>query len=354
MKRSLIYELRRISLPLCIFTAIASAIFAVNALTTEYIGPNYYNPSAPIGAKNSLVYIPMLILFALCYIVPALQFSYRMNKRSTDLWYALPINRKKLMSVRLIGGLLLLLIPYTISYFLGFTIIACSENLFDLVWYIPLYLASLPTALCLFGINAFCFTRANTVRDGIIFIFILNLSLLMPLLFLLNYFYRYLPSLFLNSLGLMPIGAPIHIFVFFDGRILNHTTYNNTSELIFSCILCAAESAGAYFGLFYTADKHKAENAGQISDSIFGYKVLIPWFVFFSVLINPSLLIFGTSSSLSLINILLVFICGLIAYFVYRRSFRLKKCDLLSLVLSFTAGILVLLLIQNVILPCLS
>ena len=40
-----------------------------------------------------------------------------------------------------------------------------------------------------------------------------------------------------------------------------------------------AAGAAAYFGLFFTAKRHKAENAEQLSSSAFGYKVLIPYCV---------------------------------------------------------------------------
>lgn len=353
MKKSILFELKRIALPLCLFTAIATALYAAVALTTDYIGSNFYSPEHAI---NTLTYIPAIILCILCVVTPALQFSYRMNKRSTDLWYALPIRRKNLLFVRFLCGFVLILIPYTVSYFLGFTIIACSENLFDLVWYVPLYFASLPAALCLFGINSFCFTRANTVFDGVLFMIALNVAPFMPYLFLYNNFHRYLPALARNSLNYLPIGAPIQIFTLFDTLILGATAHvSDNQNLILSCSICAAMSAAAYFGLFYTADKHKAENAGQISDSWFGYKILIPWYLFFSIADASSpVFLFFDSIGISLVQVLLIFVCALIAYFVYRRSFLLKKSDWLCLLLTFAASILCLFLLQNVFLPMLS
>lgn len=361
MKTSLAFEFKRIFLPLCIFTAIAAVLFAVNALTSDFIGTYHVFDEAteqyfPItGPTNTLVYIPALILCALCFIVPAMQFSYRMKRRGTDLWYALPIKRRNLVLVRLIGGLALILIPYTISYWLGFLIIACKDNLFELVWYVPLFFASLPVALCLFGINAFCFTRANTVGDGIIFMIMLSLALTMPVLFLNNYYYKYTPSLIRNATNFFPFSAVIWIFLDFNSLLLGRSAVSDTGSLIFSCVLCAAEGAAAYFGLIFTADKHKAENAGQISDSLFGYKTLIPWFVFFSVLTmsTPASLLFG-SAAFSLINLVVILIGGLIGYFIYRRSFRIKKCDLISLGISFLAGIAFMLLNQYAILPLLD
>ena len=340
MKKSIVYELKRIILPLCIFTAIASAIFTLTALTTEFINTYHDNANQVVlVAKNSLVYIPAAILLILSYVVPVMQFSYRMKRRSTDLWYSLPIRRSELVLVRSIGGMALILIPYTISYWLGFTVIACSENIFSIGWYVPLYFAAIPAALCLFGINSFCFTRANTIHDGIIFIIALNLALLMPFLCLNSYYYRSASKFMQYGLGLLPFVAPIHIFLVFNALILNHGGYSADFTLIV-CILCAAEGAAAYFGLFWTASRQKAENAGQISDSVFGYKTLIPWYVFFSIVTTTSPL-FGLlgSVSLPLISLIMNFIYGLIAYFVYRRSFRIKKYDLLVLAITCIAAV---------------
>lgn len=338
MKKSIVYELKRIILPLCIFTAIASAIFTLTALTTDFIGPTYYSHYESEVAKNSLVYIPAVILLILSYVVPVMQFSYRMKRRSTDLWYSLPIRRSELVLVRTIGGIALILVPYTVSYWLGFAVIACSENMFSLGWYVPLYFAAVPAALCLFGINSFCFTRANTMHDGIIFIIALNLALIMPYLFLINYYYRYVSGFVQYCLGLLPFIAPIHIFISFDILILNRAM-SSANQLIISCVLCAIEGAAAYFGLFRTASKHKSENAGQISDSLFGYKTLIPWYVFFSCVTTVSTSgIFGMIS-IPLISLIMNFIYGLIAYFVYRRSFRIKKYDLLVLGITCIAAV---------------
>lgn len=356
MKKSIAYELKRLFLPLCIFTAIASALFVVMVLTTEYSGNSIrYSPDYSIHTETSFVFMPGTILGILCYIVPSMQFSFRMNRRSTDLWYALPIKRNTLMFVRLLGGLALILIPYTVSYWLGFLVIACSERFLDLVWYLPLYFASLPAAICLFGFNSFCFTRANTVRDGIIFIFALNIALLMPSLYMDSNFYQYCPSFLRNGLNYFPFSPMVYLFNGFDRLILNRSsTFDMDANKLFCFILIFIESAAAYFGLFQTAGKHKAENAGQISDSVFGYKTLIPWYVFFSV-VNTStpLSIFFSSVGISLVGLIMDFIYGLIAYFIYRRSFRIKKRDLLVLSLTCIAGTAILLLNEYVILPLL-
>ena len=82
------------------------------------------------------------------------------------------------------AGLVLIFVPYTVSYWAGFTVIAASENLFELGQYGILFAASLPVGIGLFGINAFLFTRANTLFDGIVFMLVWIFVLILPFLWL--------------------------------------------------------------------------------------------------------------------------------------------------------------------------
>ena len=144
MKKQLMYEAKRILLPLLIFTAIACVLYILTALNTDFILTRYKLWQDPAGlqadelvpydaAGNPLTGFVCAILLVLCFVAPVMQYSYRMKKRSVDLWYSLPVTRTKLMLVRTIGGLALVLIPYILSYWLGFAVIACSDNLFELL-----------------------------------------------------------------------------------------------------------------------------------------------------------------------------------------------------------------------------
>lgn len=114
----------------------------------------------------SLIYT---ILGIFCAVVPVLMYSFKMNKRSVDAFYSLPKKKEKMYLVKTLMGLLLVLIPYTIAYWLGFLTIALRENYFHLIYYIPGYFGGLLFGVCLYGLYAFAFTRANRVVDGVVF-----------------------------------------------------------------------------------------------------------------------------------------------------------------------------------------
>ena len=107
-----------------------------------------------------------------------------------------------------------------------------------------------------------------------------------------------------------------------------------------------AEMAAAYTLLFVCADRDKSENADQISSSWWGYKVLIPAYLALAVaVLRPDLLFGGVDWWMVLIWVVLL-VLALVLYFAYRRSFRLKKRDVIALAASFAGGVLVALLTE--------
>ncbi len=345
MKESIQYEIKRILLPLCIFAAITTALFAVTALSSDFIltqgFPEQSGTITSLYPGNPLGFVPAVTLCFLCYIVPCIQFSYRMKPRSVDLWYSLPVKRDTLLLVRTIGGLMLVFIPYAISYTVGVTIIACSENIFHMSIYAALFFASLPAGILLFGINSFLFSRANSVGDGIIFMLAGTFLLTQPALYLKTYVSD-LPREALNSAQFTTFGPTEVIFQFFNAAICYRTSQQPYAWIPLT--LTAIEGIAAWFGLFYTAKSHRAESAGQISDSWFGLKFMIPYYLFFAAACTPAKNVYNLEWQIPFVEYTLMIVLAVIAYFVYRRSFRLKRFDLYSLGASFSGGLILMLI----------
>ena len=183
MKKALWCEVKRNLLPLVIFAAIALIVGVSYTSTMELC----------VGAFASFRYDSGLACYAvllcvLCTVVPVMQFFYRMKQRSVDLWYSLPITRKQLVLVRTLAGLLLVFVPFTIAYWPGVAIVAmrCNELAssvrgfhFQYIHYLSCFAQMLLLGTCLFGVNAFLFTRGNSMFDGIFFI--LGWAILVPL-----------------------------------------------------------------------------------------------------------------------------------------------------------------------------
>ena len=72
--------------------------------------------------------------------------------------------------------------------------------------------------------------------------------------------------------------------------------------------------------LIVLSKKEKAEKALDISDSYFAYKVIIPLYTFLLALTSQELFV-----------IVFATIAGYIGYVIYRRSFKIRKIDIIIL-----------------------
>lgn len=363
MKKALWCEVKRNLLPLVIFAAI-----------TLIVGVSYTSTmELRVGAFASFRYDSGLACYAvllcvLCTVAPVMQFFYRMKQRSVDLWYSLPITRKQLVLVRTLAGLLLVFVPFTIAYWPGVAIVAmrCNELAssvrgfhFQYIHYLSCFAQMLLLGTCLFGVNAFLFTRGNSMFDGIFFI--LGWAILVPLFVVVlnddfafdfywqgasgrqtwvnsslffTYFFTYSPVAWTGAAfeKLITVGA------FFD----------NEFHFMVTSILGVLEGAAAYLALFLLADKDKSENVGQISSSRMGYKVLLPALeagVIALIIVSVG---WGWYDWNTVFYMVLVALCALAFYFAYRRSFRLKISDILSVILALVAGVLLALLLSGI------
>ena len=350
MKKAFLYELKRNLLPLVIFSVITVAICVLAVSTTDVEHLTGYT------SRNSCVWYFMAALMVLCVVVPIMQFSYRMHTRSVDLWYCLPISRKSLTLVRTLVGLVLVFVPYTLAYWLGVAGVAIQQpRTFEFVWYLPNYLLSLVLGAGLFGVNAFLFTRANRASDGIVFMLAWGCALAMLMWYLSEIFqfvvpyydsrygttsYRCFSNLPICFFTFGPIGWSASLF---DKFILSGAAeYSDWLAFGISLGVGLVEAVAAYVLLFVYADRDKAENAAQISSSWWGYRVLIPVYLTLTVsLLDP------TTFSYNYLFYTLSLIGAFILYFAYRRSFRLKKEDIISILVCFVVGVALSVIANN-------
>ena len=77
-------------------------------------------------------------------------------------------------------------------------------------------------------------------------------------------------------------------------------------------------------GYFVTFVRKGAEKIGDVSESWFGYKIMIPFYAY------SAFLLVGTEGIIEILILILM----LMGYFIYRRSFRLRKNDLIVIAFS--------------------
>lgn len=312
MKSAFIHEFRRQLPAMLLLTVIVSAVCCISAATSKLIS----------GADlpcNSQITASVGSISGLCALAPILQLSYRMNKRGADLWLSLPIRREKFLLVRMLEGLLLVVVPFTVSYWLSFLIVVLRDNAFWLPAYPLFYLSALPPALGLLAYNSFFYSRANNAADGIVFMALWNVFPTLVYLFVLQFSPQMnLPGL-LEGMYFMPEYLLSYTSIFFDNMACGeaNTNFFSLQSSWQAIVFFVAASLATGAALFATARRARAEDADQLSETMFGYKLLLP-------AILAILICFAGGS----VSVTIVFaVLGLAATVFSRRTFRLRPRD---------------------------
>jgi len=326
--RYLLYRLENSALRTVVFTII-SVIITQNTIS-ECIdhGAVEYNSTG--------LYILATILGIICTVIPILETMCFKNRRNLDTLYFFPIKRRKMATVHFLSGFIQILFIYSVTFFIAFGYLATNTDYFAL-GYMPLYyLFSILIGFVMYSFFMFIFGQANTVADGVVFcvlwMFVIFIVMQTFRGEILRHFLRD-TDFWENTSDLSGWGiayAPINnLTVIFQDLIeINHIEpdypyyisyaerYINQAYMFFVWGAIGIASAVGYVVAFV---KKGAEKAGEISSSLFGYKLLIPLYGY-SLLMMYENLDFMT---------VLIFVAMVIGYIIYRRSFKLKASDLI-------------------------
>ncbi len=339
MKNYFVYLLKKYLLLLACFALLCVIVYVIpitvesytawNKQETTYVDLYYSNISAVLGVMSVLIPIALL--------------SYKMSRRSADMHYSLPIGRRKILCVHFLVGLILLYASYSFAYLWGFIIIAATVRHLQLIYYLYLYLSSLLPALVLYSLTAFLYTRANTMLDGIVIV--VSAMCLLPLAFgtTCRIIDPHLPSTApsLDSARLFPFVSLMEatdvLGTAAEGWELRLWFTNFRPDYIADDALTLAGSlfwliagAGAAAGLFVTEKTCKAENCGQRTESLFGYKTLLPAYT-----------VFLTAMAFEDAAVLCIVAFGILVLSVlYKRTIKIGWKFAAVLAACFVAGIL--------------
>ena len=218
-----------------------------------------------------------------------------------------------------LNGLIQILTVHTVVVFAVFLRLQAYIEYFNLAGLIPYYFLSLPLIVIMYSICSFVFMEANTVADGVVFeviyIFILSLvALSLGDVLNIEYFRYYAGDYLLFS--------PMMELTNYYERIVEKRNSSLSSGYWISYSVWCILGAASFVGFVKTFTTHKIEKIGGISDSPFGYRVLIPLLTLcFFILTEDFLDVFYLG--------LIILVVG---YIIYRRSFRLKRSDIIAIV----------------------
>ncbi len=329
MRNLIFYYLKKRTYPVVVISVILILIaylimkngFTVT-FTTETGSPKIYSKNSPLAAITTTGCI-------LATIVPMFEFYFKMRKVNIDQMYSLPITKKKLYLTKYLIGLCVVIVPIIIMSIYCFLYILLSDHVFNLIYYLPWIFALILVLAVIYTIVTFIYTRCNTYYDGVINIVLAIFALaLIPLFvdrnetYIGDYNLLYSPANLITTLFDAYFGvSPWQSISVEEALILD------AREIVSLSIYLAL--AVVSFVLFILLLKYdKAEDATEITNSIFTYKTAIPYYV---------ILLIAISGYLS--AVVMCAIGGYIGYVIYQRSFNIKLKNAIILIICIVVGI---------------
>lgn len=282
-----------------------------------------------------LVYI-ISFAIALGVIVP-FEFAFKMKNITANQAYSLPIKREKLYLTKFIFGFLEIVVPFTLAYGISVVSLLPIHPYVNMLGFLVFYGLLIVIGVLFYSFEVFVYCQANNVVDGIIFIAlasILPFAVAFVVLFDItgtsSATYPFNPSYFCPEYS-FSIADDIAKCVLYHNHVYGVTTRWDGTTLVYMSvsyefkitvqyivIICFFVALGiaSFIGQFFASKNFKSEDAGQRSESWFGYKLYIP------------IVIISFSHIIGNASVVFYFICLISAYLLYvlyKRSFKLNK-----------------------------
>lgn len=328
--RYLTYRLEK-TLPGTLILAIVA--LAINFVTvSDGIGKNR------IENDETSLYMLAIILGALCTIIPILELSDFKNRRNLDTLYVFPLNRGKMALAHYISGFIQILVVYSLCFFSSWIYLEINTDYFALGYMLFYYILSILVGIAIYSIFCFLFVQGNTVVDGILFcilwIFVLlvvgweiRADFLRP--YIVDTVYWESSADFATDWGMIysPLNNLTVIFqdiIEINKQALKHYYRDAYAARymrdIYMFFVWGAIGLAAAAGYFLTFIKKGAEKTGEVSDSWFGYRVLIPAYCY------SFLMMYDMADMIMTVLIFALMVGG---YVIYRRGFKFKSSDII-------------------------
>jgi hypothetical protein len=276
------------------------------------------------------------ILAVLCTLMPIFELYSFKSRRNLDTLFTLPISRVKTLFAHLLNGWIHIMIAFTAEAAIIFVALRQEKYLVHESYLFGYYFALLAVGLAAYLFFAFVFSQGNTIIDGVVFMGGWICAFAMPL-WIANDINRKIEYAGRDTVNRWLSRAEDYGLVYhpFDSITtafmdLMSIGYNNKIE--------SYKIIGATFWfiigiiclvlLYFTFKKQRVEKVEDISTSPIGYKFLIPFYVISFMLVEY--------------DPLMVVICVigmLVTYIIYRRTFRIKKWDIIMIGITIFVGI---------------
>ncbi|MBQ7379775.1 MAG: hypothetical protein IJW70_08910 [Clostridia bacterium] len=328
--RYLVYRLKNSAIRTLILSALLVAVCLV--------GINECNTSRYVEGCQSGLYMLAIALCVTASIVPLFELSGLKNRRNLDTLYFFPIKRSKLALVHFVSGWIQVIVIYSFTFVASYLWLALQTDYFALGYMFVYYVLSLLLAFVIYSVFSFLFIQANTVADGVLFC---ALWIFLPALVAVtwDFVFEYELAGKLSGWGILYTPMNNLTVLYQDLIEINHPSrWDSNAEAIHECwymfFFWGAVGIAAAQGYVVSFVKKGAERAGEISNSLVGYKTLIPIYGYCYMLLT------GVGFQPILMLFYLIFMLS--GYLIYRRGFKFKLIDIITTVVGFILPVLLL------------
>ncbi len=358
MGKYFIYHMKKTAVRfavMALFLLVIVNTTVVRHYTSSFSGEEVYNVSLAAFATFSII-APAA--------VAALEFSQFMNRRNLDTWYSLPVSRRDLFIVHFGNGAVQLVLSVLVSAFLAAFKISRYPAL-DLADTAVYFAYAIGAMLLIYMLYTFFFVSANNVFDGCVFMFGAYIIPRCVFNIFRNFYYAVNSSR--GFLGIYDTELPFDGDGIFSTITKLSSRYESLIEPVRTrrgidmseikipevsipqafvwTMICIVALAGAV----YVFTTKKTEVVSGVSESWFGYRILIPLCT--ASALNSSALAAGAMMEdpvmgigLSLVGLIPSFIGVFVAYVIFRRGVKFKISDFISVgavVVFYVASLLI-------------
>lgn len=296
---------------------------------------------SPLIATTNHEYFTSFIypLYILLFIGPLYVLNYKDSKKKVDVFYSLPISRTAFLSTRILVFLLDSFIIYFVSYFIA-VITSCMDETALLIlnygnvilFFLTTFLAFIP----LFFFTTYFANKGNSIIDKIVFMAFYSFGFIalfycLVIGFRNIYNYNITRVQFYGQGYFLVISPFLYLTTVFHCLINKNftpeeiaiNTLDANQSLLPGAIIFIVLGLVLLFLLLKEEKRDKVERVSQVSTTIFGYKIIIPYvpYIVFGCF-NYSDSFWSTLYLMLAIISLALFI---ITYFVYKRKLVIQK-----------------------------
>ena len=306
---------------------LATVIFLTFLLGIDNQPTTYYDYELNMSFPDykSTLYIPVIFLSILSYVLPVLEFSFFKKRINLDCAYSLPISRIAMGTVHYLTGLITLLGAFTVSYLVNFALLLSrGDGWFNFAPMIAHYLLCLLLGFAMYSLMVFVFNEANTKGDGIWFMILYTFVVILVVFA----FSRIIGNndLFSAEFTTIPWGMTGVLTSYYQYLVeieYIRSGFWQTPEFVLLFIFWVAVGIASAVGFFLTFGKRRMEKTEEISNTYFGYRVLIPIYAICGMI--------TFESSKAIIFWVIIELFALLGYTIYRRGFHYKRSDIIIL-----------------------